>query len=170
VLDEAAERRRARFRASDAADALVLELATAAGPVLLAKPQTFMNRSGRVAAALARQTGLGPASLLVVHDDADLALGSLRLRWGGSPGGHNGVRSIVDTLGSREFPRLKLGVRGEGRAEEDLAEYVLQPFAGDEREHAANLVTLGADALEAVLDDGLAAAMQRYSGRTVMPA
>lgn len=168
VVDELARRLGARFRRGDEATALasIAEAVVAGEDVVLAKPRTFMNRSGRAAAALLRRYDLTPPALLVVHDDADLALGRLRVRPEGRAGGHNGIRSLIESLGSHEFPRIKLGVRGEGRGAADLADYVLEAFDDDEREIVASTVTLGADAVEAVLARGVEAAMSLLNGRS----
>jgi PTH1 family peptidyl-tRNA hydrolase len=134
------------------------------GRVVLAKPRTLMNRSGQAAAALCRKYGLEAADLVVVYDDADLALGRVRVRPEGGAGGHNGVRSLIEVLGFREFPRVKLGVLGEGRHSRDLADYVLAPFHPDERPVLATMVDLAADAVEAVLKDGVEAAQRVFNG------
>ncbi len=146
--------------------ALVAEVEIALEPVVLAKPRTFMNRSGRAALALCRHFDVGPLDLLVVQDDADLPLGRARIRPGGSAGGHNGIRSLISSLGTEEFPRVKLGVRGAGREDLDLAGYVLEEFLKDERASAEALTVLGADAVEAVIREGILAAMNRFNGRT----
>ena len=132
--------------------------------VVLAKPRTLMNRSGQAAVALRRKHGVEPGDFIVVYDDADLAFGRVRVRPEGGAGGHNGVRSLIENLGVREFPRVKLGVLGEGRHRLDLAEYVLGPFHPDERTVVAAMVELGADAVEAVLKDGVEAAQRAYNG------
>ena len=103
--------------------------------------------------------------MLVVYDDADLELGRLRLRRGGGAGGHNGVRSLIEVLGTADFPRVRLGVRGEGRDERDLADYVLDEFREAESPVAEALAELGADAVEEVMESGLETAMNRYNGR-----
>lgn len=132
--------------------------------VVLAKPRTLMNRSGQAAAALRRKYGAEPADFIVVFDDADLAFGRVRVRPEGGAGGHNGVRSLIESFGVREFPRVKLGVLGEGRHSRDLADYVLDGFLPDERPVVAAMVDLGADAVEAVLRDGVEAAQRAYNG------
>lgn len=132
--------------------------------VLLAKPRTFMNLSGSAGAALLRRYRAAPSSLIAVFDDADLAFGRVRVRSEGSHGGHNGVRSLIEVLGIREFPRVKLGIRGEGRLESDLAEYVLKPFLTEERPAVAAMVSAGADAVECAIAEGLEAAMRRFNG------
>lgn len=132
-------------------------------PVVLARPRTYMNRSGRAALALCRHYDVEPAELLVVYDDADLALGRLRIRPGGSAGGHNGLASLIQVLGTDEIPRVRLGVRGEGRDEVELADYVLEEFEDEERPIADELVRAGAEAVAAILDGGVTAAMNRYN-------
>jgi len=132
--------------------------------VVLAKPRTLMNRSGQAAAALARKYGAEPVDFIVVYDDADLALGRVRVRPEGGAGGHNGVRSLMDTFGGGAFARVKLGVLGEGRHSRDLADYVLDGFHPDERPVVAAMVDRGADAVEAVLSEGIEAAQRAWNG------
>jgi PTH1 family peptidyl-tRNA hydrolase len=170
VLDLVAARAAAPFFRGGETGALCfsVEAVVAGADVVLAKPRTFMNRSGRAGAALVARYRASPEDLLVVHDDADLALGRLRIRAGGSAGGHNGLRSLIACLGTPDFPRVKLGVRGTGRERAELEEYVLEAFDDDEREAAGALVELGADAVEAVLVEGLAAAMNRFNGRSAV--
>lgn len=115
--------------------------------LLLVKPQTFMNRSGNCLAAVARNKMDAPDQLLVVVDDVNLPLGRVRMRAGGSAGGHNGLKSIIERLGSRDFHRLRLGV-GDERDTEDLAGHVLSKFRPDERPAVDDMCTR---AVEAVL-------------------
>jgi peptidyl-tRNA hydrolase, PTH1 family len=138
--------------------------------VVLAKPRTYMNRSGRAAAALCRAFEAEPRDLVIVHDDADLSLGRVRVRRGGASAGHNGLRSLIDVLGTPEFVRVRLGVRGAERAESDLADYVLEPFGPHELAAAAELVEAGADAVLSFLSAGLDATMNRFNGRNVASA
>ena len=135
------------------------------GPVILAKPRTFMNRSGLAAAALCSAHGVFPSELLVVYDDADLPLGKIRLRRGGGSGGHNGISSLVEALGTHEFPRVRLGVRGAGREGQELAEYVLETFAAGELRRVEALTDLAAETVRAAIDGGLERAMNEFNGR-----
>lgn len=113
--------------------ALIAKGTFESGKVILAKPQTFMNESGRAVASLARYYRLAPERLVVIYDDLDLPLGSVRLRTEGGSAGHKGMRSIIQQLGSRAFPRLRIGIgRPPGRL--DPAEYVLRDFQPDELE------------------------------------
>jgi PTH1 family peptidyl-tRNA hydrolase len=130
--------------------------------VLLALPQTFMNASGEAVRALCQKHDVDPSGLCVVVDEIDLPLGTLRLRGRGSAGGHNGLKSIIAHLGTNEFPRLRVGVRGERYSRErDLADYVLEPFAKAEREIFEESVGRAAEALRTWLTHGIDAAMRR---------
>jgi peptidyl-tRNA hydrolase, PTH1 family len=122
---------------------------------MLAKPLTFMNRSGEAVAALARYYDIAPSDLLVVVDEADLPFTKLRARARGSAGGHNGLKSVIAGLGSTDFPRLRLGVgRGGGRRE--LADHVLAKFEKGEQADLETFIARAADAAEmfAVVDIG----------------
>ncbi len=130
---------------------------------LLALPQTYMNRSGESVRRLLSYTGLDQESLVVVHDDMDLPLGRLRLRrGGGGAGGHRGIASILEHLGSPDFSRLKIGV-GRPPAGIPAESYVLQEFAAAEREPLREMLERGAAALEVFLARGLAAAMNEVN-------
>lgn len=131
--------------------------------VLLVKPLTSMNASGEAVAPLARYYQVDPQNLIVVHDDLDLAPAKLRLRQNGSSGGQNGIRSIIERLGTDEFARIKIGIgRPPGRM--DPADFVLQNFSAAEEEIFGPLRERVCDALECWLQAGLATAMNRYNG------
>lgn len=137
-----------------------------APPVLLALPQTYMNRSGYAARCLAERHGFAPEDVLVVYDEIYLPLGRLRLRRSGSPGGHRGMESVVENLRSDDVPRLRLGVaRGDGATPggDDLADFVLSPFAPDERPAVDDMIAKAADACLAWLDQGIEAAMNAFN-------
>lgn len=129
--------------------------------VVLARPQTFMNRSGGAARWLLEEFDATPDTMLVVVDDVDLPLTSLRLRRSGGPGTHNGLRDLCEKVGTG-FPRLRVGVRGDDLCG-DLADYVLSPFSGAEAEAANAAVARAADAVEAALRDGFEAAMNVFN-------
>jgi PTH1 family peptidyl-tRNA hydrolase len=129
--------------------------------VVLAKPLEYMNRSGEVAARLLEELGVKPAAMLVVVDDIDLPLGSMRLRSRGGPGTHNGLRSLCDHVG-RDFLRLRVGVRG-ARIGGDLAAYVTGPFEADEKATARSAVDRAADALDCVVRRGFEQAMNLFN-------
>lgn len=131
--------------------------------VLLVKPLTFMNASGDAVAQLARFYKVDPLDIVVIHDDIDLPQGKLRLRLGGSSGGQNGIKSIINRLGTQEFVRAKVGLgRPPGRM--DAAAYVLQNFTKEEEETFAPLRDKVCDAIAAWLFDGLEVAMNQFNG------
>ena len=139
-----------------------------ADPVLLAKPLTFMNRSGAAVAALSRYYDVAYADLLVVVDDVDLPFGRLRARARGSGGTHNGLRSLVEWLGSTEFPRLRLGV-GRGDARRDLADHVLSKFERDEQQALDEFIARAADAAVMFAVDRIARGMNVYNPEATAP-
>ena len=161
VVDALAARAAVR-RGRSEAEAWVAEVDLADVRVLLVKPQTFMNRSGAAVEPLLAKHGDGPADLLVVVDDVALELGTLRIRERGSHGGHNGLRSIVEALGSDDFARVRVGIR---RADSplDLAGYVLADFDPDETVAVPEIVSRAADAVECFLHDGPQTAMNRFN-------
>ena len=160
VVDELCRRNDVRWRSGR-----LFELATfhRADSLRLAKPLTYMNRSGAAVEALLEELALGVDEVLLVVDDVDLPLGRLRLRASGGPGTHNGLRDICERLGEG-FPRLRVGVRGD-QEWGDLADFVLSPFENDEIEAAEQTVRRAADAVDAVIDDGMKVAMDRFNRR-----
>ena len=164
VLDVLAGRMRASFKRHKTAAAVAEGRLVPGGPrFVLAKPETFMNESGRSAAKLTRFYSLGVDRLIVVHDELDIPFGALRLKTGGGHGGHNGVRDIASALGSPEFARVRVGV-GRPPGRQDAADHVLRDFTGAERRELPLLLDTAADAVEALAADGLAAAQQRFNG------
>jgi peptidyl-tRNA hydrolase, PTH1 family len=133
-----------------------------ADPFLIGKPLTFMNRSGDAVAALAHYYDIVPAGLLVVVDEVALPFGRLRARARGSAGGHNGLKSVIERLGTTEFPRLRLGV-GRGDTRRDLADHVLSKFEADERSALEELITRAADAAEMFAAEGIERVMNAYN-------
>jgi PTH1 family peptidyl-tRNA hydrolase len=131
--------------------------------VMLAKPQTFMNLSGDAVGRLRRARRLKPEAIVAVYDDLDLPCGRVRIRTGGGAGGHNGVASLISVLG-REFPRVRLGIGRPGPGE-DPVDYVLGRFTGDEQGVIDRAVEHAADAVEAILREGLEAAMNAFNRR-----
>ncbi len=128
--------------------------------VVLALPGTFMNSAGQVVAPLARYYHVDPERLFVVHDDIDLPFGKLRSQGGRGSGGHNGVASVVRSMGTREFWRLKIGV-GRPPGRQDPADYVLKRFSKKERPEMDLVVQYAADVVEAFVTEGGEAARQR---------
>ncbi|MDX1631269.1 MAG: aminoacyl-tRNA hydrolase [Thermoanaerobaculia bacterium] len=136
------------------------------GDLMLAEPETFMNRSGYAASCLREVHGIEPGEMLVVYDDIDLPLGTLRLRPGGSPGGHRGMESVVENLRTDSIPRLRLGIREGETAPKGgaLVDFVLSPFPEGLRDEVEQMVERGADACEAWIDEGIDRAMNRFNG------
>jgi PTH1 family peptidyl-tRNA hydrolase len=132
--------------------------------VLLVKPLAFMNASGVPVARLLAERAASPGDLVVVVDDVALELGTVRVRERGGHGGHNGLRSIVDVLGTEDFARVRVGV-SRGEPGEDLAEYVLAPFPPEESLVVQEAVGLAADAVVCLVEEGAQAAMSRFNGR-----
>ena len=172
VVERLADHARARWQDFPGPERLAYaaEVELAGQSVALVKPRTLMNRSGRAAAAALGRYGCAVEELLVVFDDADLALGRVRVRQGGGAGGHNGLRSLMDVLRASDFGRVKLGVKGEGRDQSDLADYVLRSFEPAEREVVEPMIDLGASAVQAVMAQGIAAAMNLFNGKSADPA
>ncbi len=131
-------------------------------PTLLAKPLTFMNLSGQAVQELAQFHKVDVADLLVVADDVNLPLGRLRARRGGSAGGHNGLKSIAQALGTDQFPRLRVGVGG-GDPGRDLSSHVLGRFGADEQSQIADAVVRAADAVEVFVNEGIDQVMNRFN-------
>lgn len=129
--------------------------------LVLARPQTFMNRSGTAIRALRERLGIEPGQCLVVYDDMDLPFGALRLRERGSPGTHNGMRSIVATLNTDAVPRLRIGISQASPGE--ATSHVLSEFAPEERQRVEELVERAADAALAWAINGATVAMNRYN-------
>jgi PTH1 family peptidyl-tRNA hydrolase len=160
VVDELARRLEGRWR--EKFSGLLAEVRVDGLRLALLKPETFMNDSGRSVAAAARFFKIEPESLLVVHDDVDLEAGRLQARSGGGLAGHNGLRSLAQALGTRDFLRLRIGVGRPGRGDpRSVADYVLAPFTTEEDVGA--LVSRGADAAEMVAREGVEASQQRFN-------
>jgi PTH1 family peptidyl-tRNA hydrolase len=162
LLDRLAKEMGGSFRRRQAGS-LVTDGRIDGSKVILAKPQGFMNTSGGPVSSLVRFFHIPLDQLIIVHDDLDLPLGTLRLRGSGGSAGHRGMQSIIARLGSQEFPRLRIGIgRPPGRM--DPADFVLKDFAEDEKELLE--VTLGKamECLQTLLSDGLELAMTRFNG------
>ncbi|MDQ7843896.1 MAG: aminoacyl-tRNA hydrolase [Armatimonadota bacterium] len=136
--------------------------------VLLARPQTYVNVSGAAVLELCRRHRVDVQDIIVVADDLDLPLGRIRLRPGGSAGGHNGLKSIIEALGTTNFPRLRVGI---GRPPEgvDPADYVLARFRPEEQPVVDEVLERAAQALEVAVTEGIPAAMNRFNATTGRP-
>lgn len=162
VADELARRggfsiRRVRFKALTAAAEL------GGQGVLVMKPTTYMNLSGEAVGEAARFYKLSPDHVLVISDDVDLPLGKLRIRKSGSAGGHNGLKSIIQHLGSDQFPRLKVGVGGKPHPDYDLGDWVLGRLQGEDKKVMDETVRRAAGAVECLLKDGIDKAMNQFN-------
>jgi peptidyl-tRNA hydrolase, PTH1 family len=131
--------------------------------LVLAKPQTYMNLSGRSVASLVRFYKVPCDKTLIIHDDLDLPLGSLRIRPGGGAGGQKGLNSIIQALGTQDFPRLRIGI-GRPPGQMDPAAYVLQDFSGEEAKMADLVFDRAVDAIRSYYREGLQIAMNRFNG------
>ncbi len=135
--------------------------------IILLKPLTFMNRSGEAVAKVMNFFKIPLDNLLVIHDDLDMAFGRIKLVRSGGAGGHNGIRSIIASLGSRDFARLKIGIgRPDGPVPVDR--YVLSRFSSSESQLMEKVIDAAADAAECVLESGLQEAMNRFNGKSVI--
>lgn len=151
---------RARF------DALVGETVIGGKRVLTMKPQTFMNASGDAVEAAMKFYKLEPSQLLVISDDISLNVGKLRVRKNGSAGGQKGLNSIIEALGTQEFPRIRIGVGQKPSPDYDLADWVLSVFSPEQREHLVkNTFPLVCDGVEMLLRGDIDGAMQHCNGK-----
>jgi peptidyl-tRNA hydrolase, PTH1 family len=160
VVERLAARAGGRF-ARHRSHADVLEGRLAGRRVVLAKPRTYMNVSGGPVAGLVRYFSVPVEDLVVLHDDLDLGFGVVRLKRGGGEGGHNGLRSISTSLGTRDYLRVRFGI-GRPPGRQDPSDFVLKRFSATERKELELAVDLAADAAEALLADGLERAQNRF--------
>ncbi len=163
VVDAIAEKGRLSWE-PDSARALIAWGRWRGNTYGIAKPLTFMNLSGQAVRALMRRYQLDKDEILVVFDDIHLPPGSIRLRKGGSAGGHNGVQDIIDKLGSRDFPRLRIGV-GDNFARGRQVEYVLSPFSATELPLMEEAVMTAVEACMVFVREGLTIAMNHFNRR-----
>ncbi len=164
TVDRIAERFRIDV-ASRRCQAATARIKLAGHEVMLAKPETFMNLSGLSVRKLVEDLEIDPASgLIVVYDELDLPFGTLRIKQRGGTAGHNGVESLVGSLGTDEFVRVRLGIQPDNPVR-DGAKFVLAQFKKSQLEAVGELIDRAADAVEAILNDGVAAAMNRFNQR-----
>jgi PTH1 family peptidyl-tRNA hydrolase len=161
VIDELTRRHRVNLEAAPV-DAVFGKWRRDGEVVLLVKPLTFMNLSGEAVGGLMRYFKMDAGDVLVVTDDVNLPLGRLRLRGTGSEGGHNGLRSIAQHLGTMDYSRLRVGV-GRGDTQRDLADHVLAMFTPQEQPEVEHAVTRAAEAVESWVTDGLAKTMNVFN-------
>jgi peptidyl-tRNA hydrolase, PTH1 family len=167
AVDELANRNAIRVERPEA-QALVGLGKVAGNDVILAKPQTYMNLSGNAVGRLMDKYEVEPGELLVMFDERDLPWGMIRIGERGSPGTHNGAKSVTSAVGTPEFARLRLGC-GPDHPVGDLAAYVLRPMKKAELEVAGEMVAAAGDAVELILAQGIAAAMNKYNRKAPPP-
>jgi len=161
VVDRLAERRRLRFSRREF-KSQVAEGEIGNERVLLMKPQTYMNLSGEAVQRARRELRLEPEEFLVVYDDLDLAVGRLRVAASGGAGGHHGMESIIEALGSKSFPRIRVGIGRPGHRGANV-EYLLDSLTTEEASTLSASISRAADAAEVALRDGIGAAMNRFN-------
>lgn len=163
VVDALAEKARIDGFAHDGrADAFIAEGRVRGRSITLAKPLRYMNRSGATVKNLVRRFTLSTQDILVIVDDINLEPGKLRLRKGGSAGGHNGTQDIIDALGTDNFPRLRIGI-GNDFARGRQSDYVLSPFSADEQPLIEEVIATARDAAITFVTDGITTAMNRFN-------
>ncbi|MGO4204014.1 aminoacyl-tRNA hydrolase [Rhodococcus sp. TAF43] len=160
VADVLAGRVGGKFSAHKRSGAEIVQTRIAGRQVILAKPRSYMNLSGGAVSGLARFFSVEPENIVVVHDELDLDFGTIRLKLGGGEGGHNGLRSISNSLGTKDYLRTRVGI-GRPPGRQDPADYVLKPFSSVERKELDLVCEEAADAAELVLQLGLEAAQNR---------
>ena len=163
IVDELAKRHAVRLARGEG-DTLVGTGRFGSAAILLAKPQTFMNNSGAGVGAVLRDRKLTPENLILVYDELDLPWSALRIKKDGSAAGHNGVKSVIAALKTDEFTRVRVGIRPDD-LRQDAAVYVLAPFRGERREEVAEIVSYTADAVEAIVAEGVDKAMAKFNRR-----
>lgn len=169
VVDLLAARERASFRIERRFDAETTEITVGGERLTLMKPLTYMNLSGNSVGEFCRRNGTEPGDILVISDDIHLALGQIRIRPNGSHGGHNGLLSIINSLGSLDFPRLRVGVKPEGAVLNDWVEFVLSKLTPREREELERTEQEAADAVMGILERGLERTMNLYNRKKSPP-
>lgn len=168
VVDELARRAAERFRKARFVPADVCELKEAGERVLLAKAHAYMNETGPALASLVRKRGVALDHVIAVHDEIDLSFGALRVKFGGSTAGHNGVKSVAAALGSPDFFRIRLGV-GRPSGRRDPVDWVLEDFARREEADVALMVDDAADAVLTLVREGLRVTQDRFNRSAPRP-
>lgn len=161
VIDELARRAGRQLRTPEC-QALTTKAHLGGTETLLAKPQTFMNLSGVAVAALMKKHDISADRLLIISDEVALPLGQLRLRSSGSAGGQNGLKSVIREIGTQSFARLRFGI-APAHPVSDLADFVLSDFSKSERALVDETIPKAADAVEVLLQNGIAQAMSKYN-------
>ncbi len=162
IVEALVEARAGRWKRHWFVSARSARLDVGGSSVRVVEPLSFMNRSGKPVAWMQRRERVAPENILVVYDDIDLACGGVKIRGRGGAGGHNGMQSIIDALGTRDFPRLRVGAgpRPKGK---DLVDFVLSPWPDAERPRVAKVRQMAVDAIEHMLNYSVAQAMNIYN-------
>jgi len=158
VVDALAKELSVRFKRKQ--DYLWIKTTVKNNPVIIAKPRTFVNLSGEAVKKMISDFAVENNEMLIVHDDADLPLGALKIKKGGSSGGHRGVESIIQKLGSDDFSRMRIGI---GRDNKDLKDYVLSEFSSSEKKVVDDAIDLSVNAIVAFIDKGIDEAMRVFN-------
>lgn len=161
VIDELARRTGREVRTPEC-QSLTTKANIGGAETLLVKPQTFMNLSGVAVAALMKKHDIKADSILIISDDVALPLGKLRIRREGSAGGQNGLKSVIKEIGTQSFARLRIGITPEHPIK-NLSDFVLGDFTKSEREQLHDVIPMAADAVEVLLQNGIAEAMSKYN-------
>lgn len=164
VVEVLAERAGSGFRTHKKSGADVVEARLGGTKIVLAKPRTFMNVSGRQIGPLAKFFGIPAENVIVIHDELDLAFGTIRLKRGGGEGGHNGLKSLTAALTTKDYLRVRIGI-GRPPGRQDPADYVLTQFSSIEKKELGVICEEAADAVEQLLELGLEAAQNRVHQR-----
>jgi PTH1 family peptidyl-tRNA hydrolase len=165
VLDRLAANWKATLAGKKKFQARVAQMEKDGHRLLLCEPETFMNASGEAVQAVSAFYQVSAEKTLVVVDDADLPLGEIRLRPRGSSGGHHGLESIEQHLGTREFPRLRIGIGRQESGEREITDYVLSQFGAAETELLEKVLARACDQVECWLREGVTQAMNRFNGK-----
>ncbi|WP_445168912.1 aminoacyl-tRNA hydrolase [Mycolicibacterium sp. Dal123E01] len=160
VADVLAARMGEQFKVHKRSGAEIVTGRLAHRPVVLAKPRTYMNESGRQVGPLAKFYSVMPTDIIVIHDELDIDFGRIRLKLGGGEGGHNGLRSVANSMGTKNFQRVRIGV-GRPPGRKDPAAYVLETFGAAERQEVPAICEQAADATELLIEVGLETAQNQ---------
>ena len=163
VADVLAARMGAPFKVHKRSGAEVVTGRLGHRPIVLAKPRCYMNESGRQVGPLAKFYSVDAGDVIVIHDELDIDFGKIRLKIGGGEGGHNGLRSVANALGTKEFQRVRIGI-GRPPGRKDPAAFVLENFGSTERPEVPVICEQGADACELLIEVGLEAAQNQLHG------
>ena len=174
VADELIQNLNLKFRIETKFKAEVLEMEYGGEKIILAKPLTFMNNSGQAVSLISKYFNIQTSDIWVIHDDVDFPLGVIKIKFGGASAGHHGVESIIESIGTEEFWRFRMGI---GRPEKisnfkfqisndkNVEDYVLEEFRSEERELIQEVIKRGVEAIKTGLDEGMDVAMNKYNTR-----